>query len=200
MADLRRMTPEQKRLAALLAILVVVGAVWVSRMIGQGGLADAGGREAGTEYEPRELPRLAEVSSWDGGDAGDTAARNPFTFGAPPTPTRNLTPPPTRVPLPTRVPRPTPTPRLYHGADGDILGPPPPFEREYLGSFGPDERRVAAFRRQGVEPEITKVDVGIEGEVLDGVFIIREIGLESVLIGFVGYDSSEDTRVPLADD
>ena len=27
------------------------------------------------------------------------------------------------------------------------------------------ERRVAAFRRQGVEPEITKIDVGIEGEV-----------------------------------
>jgi len=40
----------------------------------------------------------------------------------------------------------------------------------------------------------------VEGEILDKVFIIREIGHESVLIGFVGYDSSEDTRVPLAED
>ena len=44
------------------------------------------------------------------------------------------------------------------------------------------------------------VDVGVEGEILEDVFIIREIGHESVLIGFVGYDSSEDTRVPLAED
>jgi hypothetical protein len=28
---------------------------------------------------------------------------------------------------------------------------------------------------------------------------VREIGLESVLIGFVGYDPSEDTRVPLSE-
>ena len=33
------------------------------------------------------------------------------------------------------------------------------------------------------------------GDVLDDIFIIREIGFESVMIGFVGYDSSEDTRV-----
>jgi hypothetical protein len=35
--------------------------------------------------------------------------------------------------------------------------------------------------------------------VLDDIFIVREIGLESVLIGFVGYDPSEDTRVPLSE-
>ena len=59
---------------------------------------------------------------------------------------------------------------------------------------------MAAFRRPGEEPDTTKIDVGVEGEVLDDAFIIREIGHESVLIGFVGYDVSEDTRVPLADD
>ena len=48
--------------------------------------------------------------------------------------------------------------------------------------------------------ETIVVDVGTEGEILEDVFIIREIGHESVLIGFVGYDSSEDTRVPLAED
>ena len=80
------------------------------------------------------------------------------------------------------------------------MGPPPPFVRKYIGYFGPSHLRVAAFRRQGDEPDTIKIDVGIEGEVLDDAFIIREIGLESVIIGFVGYDVSEDTRVPLADD
>ena len=37
------------------------------------------------------------------------------------------------------------------------------------------------------------------GDVLDGIYIVREIGLESVLIGFVGYARSEDTRVPLSE-
>lgn len=199
MAD-RRLTPEQLRLVVLLAILVIVLGIFLSRMIRQSGLTEDGGQRVAAEYEPRDLPQLAEVSTWEEGDVEAITSRNPFTFGAPPTPTRNLTPPPTRPPLPTRPPRPTPTPRLFRGADGEIKGPPPPFDRQYIGSFGPDNLKVAAFRRPGAEPKTVVVDVGVEGEVLDDVFIIREIGHESVLIGFVGYDSSEDSRVPLADD
>jgi hypothetical protein len=46
--------------------------------------------------------------------------------------------------------------------------------------------------------------VATVGKVLEDakgkeIFIVREIGLESVVIGFVGYDRSEDTRVPLAE-
>ena len=199
MAD-RKLKPDQLRLLVLLAILVVAGGVAISRMIGQGGLAEGGGRRVGAEYEPRDLPQLAEVSTWEDGEIDAITSRNPFTFGAPPTPTRNLTPQPTRPVLPTRVPRDTPTPRLYMGDDGNVKGPPPPFDREYLGYFGPAYLKVAAFRHPGAEPETIVVDVGAEGEILSDVFIIREIGLESVLIGFVGYDSSEDTRVPLAED
>ena len=199
MAD-RKLTPEQLRLVVLSVILVVVGGVAVSRMIGKGGLADVGGSRAGAEYEARDLPRLAEVSTLEEGDVDAITSRNPFTFGAPPTPTPNLTPAPTRPPLPTRPPRPTPTPQVFIGSDGMEKGPPPPFVRKYLGYFGPPYLKVAAFRRPGAEPEITVVDVGTEGEILDDAFIIREIGHESVLIGFVGYDSQEDTRVPLAED
>lgn len=199
MAD-RKLTPEQLRLVVLLAVLVVVGGIAVSRMIGSGGLSETAGREAGAEYETRDLPRLAEITAPTEGEVEVLTDRNPFTFGAPPTPTRNLTPPPTRPPLPTRPPRPTPTPRIYRGDDGNEKGPPPPFVRKYIGYFGPSYLRVAAFRRSGEEPDTIKIDVGTEGEVLDDAFIIREIGLESVIIGFVGYDVSEDTRVPLADD
>ena len=44
-----------------------------------------------------------------------------------------------------------------------------------------------------------EIDVAMVGDVLDDIFIVREIGLESVIIGFVGYALSEDTRVPLSD-
>jgi hypothetical protein len=198
MAD-RKLNPEQLRLAVLVVVLMIVGGIAVSRMIRQGGLTEAVGRKVGAEYDARDLPELATVTTPDGSEVEVLTSRNPFTFGAPPTPTRNLTPPPTRV-IPTRVPRPTPTPRIYIGEDGDQKGPPPPFQRKYLGSFGPSHLKVAAFRSPGDVPDTIKIDVGIEGEVLDNVFIIREIGHESVLIGFVGYDVSEDTRVPLADD
>ncbi len=199
MAD-RRFTPEQIRLAVLSVILVIVGGVAVSRMIGKGGIAEVGRRQAGAEYETRDLPKLAQVSTRDDGEVEVITSRNPFTFGAPPTPTRNLTPPPTQPPVPTRPPRPTPTPRIYKDPYGNNLGPPPPFVRKYLGYFGPPYLKVAAFRRPGTEQETTVIDVGVEGEILDEAFIIREIGHESVLIGFVGYDRQEDTRVPLADD
>jgi hypothetical protein len=196
----RKLTPEQLRLAVLSLVLVIAGGIAVSRMIGKGGLAEVGRRQTGAEYQSRDLPRLAEVSSLEQGDVDAITSRNPFTFGAPPTPTPNLTPSPTRPVPPTRVPQPTPTPRIYKDPYGNNLGPPPPFVRKYLGYFGPPNLRVAAFRRPGAEPETIVIDVGIEGEILDDAFIIREIGHESVLIGFVGYNSSEDTRVPLADD
>lgn len=199
MAD-RKLTPEQLRLTVLVAILVIVGGIAASRLIRTGGLTATGGRASEASYEARDLPHLVQITTPAEGEAEALTSRNPFTFGAPPTPTRNLTPPPTRPPLPTRAPRPTPTPRTYRGEDGNIKGPPPPFTRKYLGYFGPAYLKVAAFRGPGDEPETTKIDVGIEGEVLDDAFIIREIGHESVVIGFVGYDISEDTRVPLADD
>jgi hypothetical protein len=199
MAD-RKLTPEQIRLIVLLVALLVVAGFAVSRLIRHGGLAGQDQDLARTTYEARDLPHLAEISAWQNEETDAVTSRNPFTFGAPPTPTRNLTPAPTRPPMPTRPPQPTPTPRTFRGTDGQVKGPPPPFDREYIGFFGPPTLKVAAFRRQGSVPEVTEIDVGIEGEVLDDVFIIREIGLESVRIGFVGYDSSEDTRVPLADD
>ena len=123
----RKLTPEQLRLVVLATILVIVGGIAVSRMIRNSGMGEAGGQAAGAEYESRDLPKLAQVSAWEDEGVDAITSRNPFTFGAPPTPTRNLTPPPTRPPLPTRPPRPTPTPRVYLDPYGNNLGPPPPF-------------------------------------------------------------------------
>ena len=56
-----------------------------------------------------------------------------------------------------------------------------------------------AFRKSGEEPDLSEVEVAKVGDVIDGVFIVRDVGLESVTIGYVGYHPSEDTRVPLAE-
>jgi len=86
------------------------------------------------------------------------------------------------------------------GLDGKPKPPPPPFNRTYIGHFGPIDLQIAAFRKSGGDPDTTEVEVVRVGGVIDGVFIVREIGFESVEIGFVGYDPSEDTRVPLAEE
>jgi hypothetical protein len=184
------------RAIVLLVILAAVSVVFVIKNLGRGGIGSREIKSTDLTYTPRPLPELeVGVEGWGpsvGG--GDSFERNPFTFGAPPTPTRNLTPSPTRVPPPPRTPRPTPTPQTARGIDGEVLPPPPPFNRTYIGFFGPRRLQVAAFRDKD-----NRIEVAVVGDVLDDVYIVREIGLESVTIGFVGYAEEEDTRVPLAE-
>jgi len=198
MAEAKR-DPDRTRLVVLLVTLALVAAVAGVRFWGRAGIA--GDREAaeGLEYSARGLPSLEMLELENSASGSAESARNPFAFGPPPTPTPNLTPPPTRPPLPTRAPRPTPTPRIALGADGQPKPPPPPFDRDFIGYFGPAELQVAAFRKNDSDSGSDDIEVAAVGDVLDGTFIVREIGLESVVIGFVGYDPSEDTRVPLSD-
>jgi hypothetical protein len=189
---------EQTRLAvavALVIVLVAVVAVQLLRARGPKGGGRGGDR---ITYELHNLPVLESLEP--AADAGIVQfSRNPFLYGVPPTPTpRPVTPVPTSPPV-RRTPPPTATPRLARGLDGKVKPPPPPFDREYLGYFGPLQLQVAAFRKQGPDADIAEVEVAKVGDVLDGIFIVREIGYESVKIGFVGYDPSEDTRVPLAE-
>lgn len=149
------------------------------------------------EYTARNLPPLKiSVRDTDPEERAESG-NNPFAYRAPPTPTPNLTPPPTAIPRPTLPPRPTPTPRIAYGLDGKPKPPPPPFNREYIGYLGPTPRPVAAFRKGS--SETADIEVAMVGDIIDDIFIVRAIGLESVTIGFVGYDVSEDTSVPLSD-
>jgi hypothetical protein len=191
---------ERTRLAVLLAVLAVVVLVAAVRFLGGGGIGDDVARSAELEYEARNLQLLETDSMGRQDDRQVDSEGNPFAFRPPPTPTPNLTPPPTAIPRPTLPPRPSPTPRLALGEDGRLRPPPPPFDREYIGHFGPGQTQVAAFRKKGKERGSKEIDVAFVGTVIDGIFIVREIGLESVVIGFVGYDPSEDTRVPLSEE
>jgi Thrombospondin type 3 repeat len=68
---------------------------------------------------------------------------------------------------------------------------PPQFTLKYIGTFGPVNNPIATFSGNG---EIVNVRIG---ETIDGKFILRSIGIESVEIGFVGFRADEKTRVPL---
>jgi len=187
------------RLAVLLGILLVLVVIAGARLWSGRSLVGGSAGSDDIDYVARNLPPLELDDLALGGEEAAGSGGNPFAYRAPPTPTPNLTPPPTPIPRPTMPPRPTPAPRVALGADGQPKPPPPPFDREFIGYFGPAPFFVAAFRNSGEEPGSSQIDVAVAGDVLDDVFIVREIGLESVVIGFVGYDPSEDTRVPLSE-
>jgi hypothetical protein len=188
---------DRVRLMVLLTVLVIAAIVAAVRFLGSGGISGEGSGSSGLEYTAKNLPEL-EIG--DGGQnqaASADSGGNPFAYRAPPTPTPNLTPPPTPIPRPTLPPRPTPTPRIAYGIDGQPKPPPPPFNRDYIGYLGPRPQLVAAFRKGG--PDSTDIEVAMVGDIIDDIYIVRAIRLESVTIGFVGYDVSEDTSVPLSD-
>lgn len=68
---------------------------------------------------------------------------------------------------------------------------PPPFPYRYIGTFGTAGNPIATFARDG---QIVNARIG---DVIDGKFVLRNIGLESVDIGFVGFPPDERRRVPI---
>jgi len=66
---------------------------------------------------------------------------------------------------------------------------PPEFNMEYLGFFGPPERKIAVFSNG--KTTINK----LEGGVIDNKFIVAHIGYESVDIRFVGFPGTPPKRL-----
>lgn len=116
--------------------------------------------------------------------------RNVFAFHVPPTPTpRPLPPTPTPFPVPgsaafvgPRLPTPTPTAT-------PIIPPAIPFRA--LGIFGPRERPIVTFE------DGARLINAREGDVLDGRFILRRVGRESVDFAFVGLPPDITRRIPV---
>jgi hypothetical protein len=78
----------------------------------------------------------------------------------------------------------------------EIPPPPPPpvppeFPYKYLGTFGTASRPIAAFSSGD---QIVNVRVG---ETFGSHFILRNIGIESVDIGFVGFPPDVTKRIPV---
>jgi hypothetical protein len=112
------------------------------------------------------------------------AQRNPFQF---------VDPPPKKVVVVKEVAKPVivappviikpeiPPPEIPH---------PPKFPYRFIGRFGPDANPFAVFDGGG-----TIVNVRA-GDVIDGKFIVRAIGIESVTIGVDGF-AGMDQRLPI---
>jgi hypothetical protein len=78
----------------------------------------------------------------------------------------------------------------------EIPPPPPPptppaFTWKFIGMFGRTQAPIATFTR---DKDILNARVG---DIIEGKFILRRIGIESVEIGFVGFPQDQTQRVPL---
>ena len=111
--------------------------------------------------------------------------RNLFAYKEPPPPPQ---PPPRPAPAPVVVPQPPPAPQ-----PPPVPQPPPPpqFPYHYIGTFGTANNPIATFSGNG---EIVNVRVG---ESIDGKFVLRSIGIESVEIGYIGFPADLKTRIPI---
>ncbi len=79
---------------------------------------------------------------------------------------------------------------------GEVPPPPPPpvpptFGYKFIGTFGRPQSPIATFAREG---EVINARIG---DVIEGKFILRRIGIESAEIGFVGFPPDITQRVPL---
>jgi hypothetical protein len=78
----------------------------------------------------------------------------------------------------------------------EVQPPPPPptppqFTYKFIGTFGRPQNPIATFTRDG---EIVNARVG---DVIEGKFILRRIGIESAEIGFVNFPPAQTQRIPL---
>ena len=210
------MTPaeRQKRLLMILGVLVLIVA-WrylVSPILGGGGedaeIATRPMAEPGEE--PARRPAAAGEES-EGARPGDrveilrmadlertprpmVAGRDPWRFVDPP-------PPPPPKPLP---PPPPPSAEELARRERERLAAlerarlaaieaakpkPPEFTMEYLGYFGPADRKIAVFTNGKNQINV------LEGDKIQNQFIVERIGYESVDIRFVGFPNEPAKRV-----
>lgn len=171
---------------------------------------DSGGEN---DVEAESLVRIElvkpQTSSYD-------IDRNLFAFVAPPPPPPRPAPPPPSAPPPapdgdgdgvpdSRDNCPEVANPDQQDIDRDGIGtacddpetpPPPPkpkppaFEWKLLGTFGPPDALIATFSKGG---EIKNIQ---EGDVIEGKFVLKKIGLESAVIGYTKFPN-ETTRVPI---
>lgn len=179
-------------LGILGVLLVVAGARYWSASRGEEPAPPrrvaASGRRGQPPAEPSEIPELALGRGR--GEIEGRVVRNVFAFHVPPTPTpRPLPPTPTPFPAPgsagfigPRLPTPTPTPT-------PIVPPAIPYRA--LGVFGPRERPIVTFE------EGPRLINAREGDILDGRFILRRVGRESVDFAFVGLPPEITRRIPV---
>ncbi|MEO8198565.1 MAG: hypothetical protein ABI689_17770 [Thermoanaerobaculia bacterium] len=149
-----------------------------------------GSRQAEAEL-PKEIVEL-RVADLESQPRALSVGRDPFRFGPPPPPPPP--PPPTKAELEEmRRQEQARREAAERAAREAMIRKPPPVTVVYLGSFGPEKRRIAVFADDKGE-NLYNVLVG---EIVEGKFIVDRIGYESVDIKFVGFPDEPARRLPI---
>lgn len=178
----------------VLAVLLVVLAAAMWRQLSpapvgprgaDGGAAGTDAVESGTVVAELEIGRLEK-------QPGEySPGRDLFRFGARPRPEPRQ---PTEEELEAaRLAREAAARRAAETRAAVAAQPvrptPPTFGMKFLGSFGSKVRRIAVFSKG---PQIINA---LEGDVLEGKFIVDRIGYESADIKFVGFPDTPSQRL-----
>ncbi|MFL6203323.1 MAG: hypothetical protein ACJ76J_29505 [Thermoanaerobaculia bacterium] len=201
-----------KLLLGILGILVLFAAwQWIGPALGMGGGEEIGGRDDSADFAPMgrvaglgrttARPEVEEVVDLRIGELGGTMrdykpGRDPWRFKVPPPPPTPPPPPPPPPPSPEEIARQLEAQRrleeMRAKQQAKLTQPkPPPFTLQYLGKFGPPDRPIAVFTDG---KDILNVQ---EGEVIQGKFIVGQIGFESVEIQFVDFPNWPPQRLPV---
>ena len=137
-----------------------------------------------------EVLRLADL---DRAPRTSTPGRNPWSFVDPPPPPPPPLPKP-HVPTAAELAEAERLRRLQEEQARALAieaakPKPPEFNLQYLGRFGPPDKKIAVFSN-GKATFIKQ-----EGEEIDGKFIVARIGYESVDIRFVNFPEVPAKRV-----
>lgn len=191
----------------LLRLLAVLGGLFLLRLVysaatppapaspvaraAGGNVAAARARRGKAVELPSEVVRL-ELERLEREPRDLAFGRDPFRYGpAPPPPPP---PPPSAAELARRAAEAEAARlRAIEQARLDAIPKPPPVTLKYLGSFGPEGRKVAVFADQGGE----NLYNARFGDVLEGKFIVDRIGYESVDLKFVDFPDEPARRLPI---
>lgn len=185
----------ERRLLALLGLVAGVAllrGVWLAATPATPP-AEAGGRARvarGARTAAVALPERVEVIRSDRLEVAPRpfeVGRDLFRYGPPPPP-----PPPSPEEL-ARQRREAEARRLAaeEAARRAAVPRPPAVTVRFLGSFGPERKRIAVFTASDGRSVLN----ALEGDVLEGRFVVVRIGFESVDLGFVGFPDVAPRRL-----
>jgi hypothetical protein len=186
------MPPRQRLLLAALALLLGI-VVWQRLGPALGGEGGPGGGAAGSAAGADSHVAELRVADLEPSPSQHETGRDPFRYGAPP-------PPPGPTPeeleaerqraLAEAEARARALAAQQAAAQAAPPAPqPPPVTLRYLGSFGTERRRIAVFS------DGNAIYNALEGDVLEGKYIVHHIGLESVDVRFVGFPDAPPERL-----
>jgi hypothetical protein len=172
---------ERRRQRLLLAVLAVAAAAFaVTRLPSLLGPGDDGGPRFGGDAGVGEA-RVAEldVARLDAAPRDYEPGRDPFRYYDPPP----KPPPPPPPPPPVEVVETPPPPVVDPGPQL------PEIDLTYLGSFGPQANPIAVLTNGDT------IHNAIQGEIVEGRFVVVQIGLESVDLGYVEFPDEPPARL-----